>query len=66
VLAQLRASAPRREHFAWWSTIWGAARRRHPRGYPEEIVGDIEDEHDIEVPGIKAEPDGQLCSSTAR
>jgi Mg2+/Co2+ transporter CorB len=24
----------------------------------EEIVGDIEDEHDIEVPGIKAEPDG--------
>ena len=24
----------------------------------EEIVGDIEDEHDIEVPGVKAEPDG--------
>jgi magnesium and cobalt exporter, CNNM family len=24
----------------------------------EEIVGQIEDEHDLEVPGVKAEPEG--------
>lgn len=58
---QLAAFLRRREHFAFVVDEYGALRGLVTlEDILEEIVGDIKDEHDIAVQGVRAQPDGSV------
>lgn len=59
--AQLAEFLRRREHFAFVVDEYGALRGLVTlEDILEEIVGDIKDEHDIAVQGVRPQPDGSV------
>lgn len=58
---QLAEFLARREHFALVVDEWGALKGLVTlEDILEEIVGDIKDEHDIAVQGVRPQPDGSV------
>ena len=64
LLDQLQAFRRRREHFALVVDEYGALMGLVTlEDILEEIVGDISDEHDVAVPGVRPQPDGSFVVS---
>ena len=63
LLDQLQAFRQRREHFALVVDEYGAFMGVATlEDILEEIVGDIADEHDVQLPGVRRQPDGSYVA----